>query len=215
MKKFVIIVLTLLIYMTLFACATMDTKQGQGAAIGAGVGAGVGAILGQVIGGDTEATLIGAGVGAALGGIAGNQIGLYMDKQEQELRDALAASEAASISREQDILRATFKGEAYFDYNSIELKPGAYAEFRRVGEVLNNYPQTNIEIGGHTDIRGSEEYNQKLSLKRAVAVRDALEKNGVALERMKTVGYGELRPISSDPARNRRVEIRITPIRQG
>lgn len=215
MKKSISLALCLLLFGGLFSCATMQTQQEKGTAVGAGVGAGVGAILGQAIGRNTQATLIGAGIGAALGGVAGNQIGRYMDLQEQELRNALAANEAASIRREQDVLRATFKGEAFFDLNSTALKPGGYAELERVAQVLNKYPQTTIEIGGHTDTTGTAEYNQTLSVKRADSVRDALIKNGVAPERMETVGYGESRPISSDHAMNRRVEIIIAPIRQG
>jgi outer membrane protein OmpA-like peptidoglycan-associated protein len=138
-----------------------------------------------------------------------------MDSQEQALRNAVAASEAASIRREQVLLSATFKGETFFDLNSFTLKPGGYAELERVARVLNTYPQTTIEIGGHTDSTGTAEYNQALSLKRADSVKAALIQNGVAPERMATVGYGESRPISSDPAMNRRVEIRIAPIRQG
>jgi len=215
MKKSVSLVLCLLSFVGFFSCATMQTQQEKGTAVGAGVGAGVGAVLGQAIGRNTQATLIGAGIGAALGGVAGNQIGRYMDLQEQELRNAVVASEAASIRREQDVLRATFKGEAFFDLNSTALKPGGYAELERVAQVLNKYPQTTIEIGGHTDITGTAEYNQTLSVKRADSVRDALIKNGVAPERMETVGYGESRPISSYHAMNRRVEIIIVPIRQG
>ena len=206
---------SLMLFISLISCATMQTKQEKGTAVGAGVGAGVGAILGQAIGGDTEATLIGAGIGAALGGLAGNQIGRYMDMQEQDLRNAIAASESASISREHDILRATFKGEAFFDYDSSTLKPGAYSELRRISEVLNKYPQTTIEVGGHTDTRGSEEYNQVLSEKRAEAVKRELIQNGLSPQRIRAVGYGESRTISSDHAMNRRVEIIIVPIRQG
>jgi outer membrane protein OmpA-like peptidoglycan-associated protein len=199
----------------LFSCATTQTRQDRGTAVGAGVGAGVGAALGQVIGGDTESTLIGAGIGAALGGLAGNQVGRYMDMQEQDLRNAVAASESASVSRDEDILRATFKGEAFFDYDSSELKPGAYAELERMADILNKYPQTTIEVGGHTDTRGSDEYNQVLSEKRAEAVKNELINNGVMARRIQAVGYGESRPISSDHAMNRRVEIIIVPIRKG
>lgn len=215
MKKTCLIGYIIILCVGLFSCATMQTQQGQGTAVGAGVGAGVGAALGQVIGGDTESTLIGAGIGAALGGLAGNQIGRYMDNQEQDLRSAISTSKSASISREQDILRASFKGETFFDYDKSTLLPGAYAEVRRIADILNKYPQTTIEVGGHTDTRGSEEYNQVLSEKRANAVKNELINNGVMARRIRAVGYGESRPISSDHAMNRRVEIIIEPIRQG
>ncbi|MCA1784927.1 MAG: OmpA family protein [Desulfobacteraceae bacterium] len=214
MKKSFLTILAIAMLVSLFSCTTMQSKQGQGTAVGAGAGAGVGAILGQAIGRNTESTLIGAGIGAALGGLAGNQIGTYMDRQEQDLRGAIASSESATISREQDILRATFKGEAFFDYDKSTLLPGAHTELRRISDVMNNYPQTIIEVGGHTDTRGSEEYNQFLSEKRAEAVKNELIRNGVLAQRINAVGYGESRPISSDHAMNRRVEITIVPIRQ-
>jgi outer membrane protein OmpA-like peptidoglycan-associated protein len=214
MKKSFLAIIVIAMLVNLFSCTTMQSRQGHGTAVGAGVGAGLGAVLGQVIGRDTEATLIGAGIGAALGGLAGNQIGNYMDRQEQDLHNAIAVSESASISRDQDILRATFKGETFFDYDKSTLLPGAYPELQRISDVLNKYPQTIIEVGGHTDTRGSEEYNQLLSEKRAEAVKNELIRNGVLAQRINAVGYGESRPISSDHTMNRRVEITIVPIRQ-
>lgn len=204
-------VLVLALSLGLSGCAG-QTNQQQGTAVGAGVGAGLGAILGQAIGGDTEATVLGAGIGAAIGGITGNQIGRYMDLQENELRRAIGASEAASIRRDQDVLTATFKGEAFFDFNSAALKPGAYSEITRVANVLNKYPHTRIEVGGHTDSKGSEEYNQNLSQRRAESVKRALVQRGVDPMRISTVGYGESAPISSSDAMNRRVEIVIVPV---
>ena len=215
MKKIFTFCVLFVVSAVLFSCTTMQTNQQKGTTVGAGSGAAVGAILGQAIGEDTESTLIGAGIGAALGGIAGNQIGRYMDQQERELRNAIAASESASIRREQDILRATFKGEAFFDYDSDRLKPGAYPELQRISEILNKYPQTMIEVAGHTDVRGSEAYNQGLSERRALSVADELIRNGVSTQRIRVVGYGESRPISSDHAMNRRVEVIIVPIRKG
>ncbi len=212
MKNIIGIFLCSILIFTLFSCAG-QTQQQRGTATGTAVGAGIGAILGQAIGKDTKGTLIGAGIGALLGGIAGNQIGAYMDRQEQELRDALAASEAASIRREQDILIATFKSEAMFDFDSYTLKPGGLAETGRVATVLNKYPQTLIQIEGHTDTIGSEDYNQKLSEKRANAVKNALTQQGVDPRRISTIGYGESQPISSEHALNRRVTLVITPIR--
>ncbi|MGB3212797.1 MAG: OmpA family protein [Desulforhopalus sp.] len=200
---------------SLSSCAGLETNQKQGTAVGAGVGAGLGAIVGQAIGRDTKGTLIGAGIGAALGGLAGNQIGRYMDNQEQELRNVMAASDAASIRRSEDVLTATFKGEAFFGHDSSILLPGGQAEISRMAGVLNKYNQTQIEVGGHTDSSGSEQYNQQLSLRRAEAVKNALAQQGVNPARIRTVGYGESRPISSNAAMNRRVEITIVPISAG
>lgn len=214
MKKTVSTFVILVFSMTLFSCAGA-TRQQKGTAGGAAIGAVIGAGLGQVIGGDTEGTLIGAGIGAVLGGIAGNQIAAYMDRQEQALRDAMAESDAVNIQRTQDVLTATFKGDIFFDLDSSTLKPGAYSEIDRVSNVLNNYPQTTIRVEGHTDSTGPEDYNQRLSEKRAEAVKSALIQRGVDPKRIQAVGYGESQPISSNNAMNRRVGIVITPIRQG
>jgi len=137
-----------------------------------------------------------------------------MDNQERALRDAMAQSEAASIRRDQDVLTATFKSDMFFDTNSSQLKPGAYNELNRITNVLNNYPQTTIRVEGHTDARGSDQYNQQLSERRAMAVKNALAQQGVNPSRIEAVGYGESQPISSSDAMNRRVNIVINPIRQ-
>lgn len=205
-------ILAAILTLTLSSCASLNTNQKQGTAVGAGVGAGLGAVLGQAIGHDHQSTLWGAGIGAALGGLTGNQLGLYMDHQEQELRNVMAASEASSIRRSQDVLTATFKGETYFAHNSKVLKAGGYQEIARIASVLNKYPNTQIQVGGHTDQRGSEQYNQQLSLQRAEAVKNALVQQGVNPSRIKTRGYGESYPISSSYAQNRRVEVTIIPL---
>ena len=92
---------------------------------------------------------------------------------------AMAASEAASIQRTQNVLTATFRSEYLFDFDSSTLKPGAYSEIGRVANVLNRYPQTTIRVEGHTDSKGSEAYNQTLSEKRSLAVKSALTQRGV------------------------------------
>jgi outer membrane protein OmpA-like peptidoglycan-associated protein len=196
---------------TFGACAYQNQQQ-KGTAVGAGLGAVAGAIVGQATGGDTEATLLGAAIGATVGGIAGNQIGAYMDRQEAALRNAMAASQAASIQREQNILTATFKGDVFFEYDSATLLPGAHTEISNLARVLNQYPQTMIRVEGHTDTQGSETYNQALSERRAQAVTAALAQQGVAQTRIRTVGYGESQPVSSDHAANRRVKVVIEPV---
>jgi outer membrane protein OmpA-like peptidoglycan-associated protein len=210
MKRVISIVAILALAAFLISCAGA-TQQERGTRTGAIIGAASGALLGQAIGRDTKGTLIGAAIGAAAGGVAGNQIGAYMDRQEQDLRAAMADSEAASIQREQDILTATFKGDVLFDFDSSILKPGAYAELDRIAKILNSYPQTSIRVEGHTDSIGTEAYNQALSEKRALTVKNALIQRGVDPMRIESIGYGESQPISSNNAANRRVNIVITP----
>ncbi len=196
-------------------CA-METKTQKGAAIGTGVGAAVGAGLGQAIGRNTSSTLIGAAAGAVAGGLTGGAIGNYMDKQEAAMRQELANVEGASIQRNMDMLAVTFKSDVLFPYDSYSLKPGSYDELSRVAKVLNQYPQTNIVVGGHTDSKGTEDYNQKLSERRAESVKNALSGMGVNPARMTTVGYGESKPVADNTTEagrqmNRRVQIVISP----
>jgi outer membrane protein OmpA-like peptidoglycan-associated protein len=147
------------------------TKSQQGGLIGAGGGAVVGAILGQAIGHNTQSTLIGAALGAAAGGAGCYGVGKMMDNQEREMRDALATSEAAAVSREGNLLAVTFKGDVAFDTNSTEVRPGLYSEINRVAGVLNQYPNTLIRVEGHTDGKGSSEYNMDLSKRRANTIK--------------------------------------------
>jgi outer membrane lipoprotein SlyB len=109
MKKLILI--ALMGMFVLSGCAAPETKTGKGAAYGAAGGAVAGAVLGQAIGRDTKGTIIGAAAGAAVGAAAGAGVGKMMDKQEAEMRDALAASDAAAVRREGELLAITLKGE--------------------------------------------------------------------------------------------------------
>jgi len=215
-KKFFHIIITIACLMATFSCASWEgsSKQTKGTVIGTGAGAAVGAGLGAALGGSTKATLAGAGIGALVGGIAGNQLGAYMDRQEQALQQVAAQSEAMSVQRSQDVITATFKADVMFDLDSASIKPGAYPEIDNVAKILQDYPQTNIRVAGHTDASGSETYNQQLSERRAMSVKNALIQRGVADYRVEAIGFGESMPISSSAAMNRRVEVRITPVEQ-
>lgn len=207
------IVSLMIILFFLSGCAsTMGSKEKKGTGWGAGIGAGLGAIVGQVTGGDTESTLIGAGVGTLLGGLLGNQVGVYMDEQELKLEEVARQSEMLSIQREQDALRATFRGKAMFAYNSAELLPGSYEEVRRVADILAEYEHTSVLIEGHTDVQGDAGYNQTLSEGRANSVKNVLIQGGVNPNRIQVIGYGETKPISDSHALNRRVELKLTPV---
>ena len=212
-KQFVVFVLVLLVV----ACSGMSQRQQTGTAVGAVGGAAVGAVIGGAYGGNTGAW-IGGLIGAGVGGLAGHQVGSYMDRQESELNAALEESRAynrASIERDRentDVLLATFKGDLFFDFDSAVLKSGGYSEIDRVVPVLQKYNHTAIQVEGHTDQTGSEAYNQKLSEQRAETVKNALIQRGIDARRIRTVGFGESQPISSDNAMNRRVTLRIIPL---
>ena len=215
MKKIIIAYLVMLMFF-LASCASLQTNTQKGATYGAAGGAAAGAIIGQMIGKDTQSTLWGAAIGAAIGGAGGAGVGRMMDNQEKEMREALAASEAASLRREGNLLALTFKGDVTFDTNSTTVAPGLYSEINRVANVLNHYPTTLIRVEGHTDSVGKEEYNQDLSNRRAASVRDQLVQRGVSINRIQTIGFGEAMPVASNDTSagrqlNRRVEIKIAP----
>ncbi|PIE66837.1 MAG: hypothetical protein CSA23_07135 [Deltaproteobacteria bacterium] len=218
MKKIFMVCLMGLVLLN--ACATPQTNTGKGAAYGVAGGAIAGAILGQAIGRDTEGTLIGAAAGAAVGAAAGAGVGQMMDRQEAEMRDALAASEAAAVRREGDLLAITLKGDVSFDLDSDVVRPGLYNELDRIARIMIKYPRTSILVEGHTDSTGSENYNQQLSQRRAVSVKNLLVRRGVPDYRINTLGHGEHRPVATNSTpegrqMNRRVEIRINPDVQG
>jgi len=99
----------------------------------------------------------------------------------------------------------------HFEFNRARIRPVSYPILNTVAQVLRDYPDINIEIQGHTDSRGSDEYNMNLSNERAAAVRTYLIEQGIDASRLTSRGYGETRPIESNRtsagrAANRRVE---------
>lgn len=188
------------------SCASWsNTGKGAagGAAGGAAVGAGVGALAGN--------TVRGAIIGAVVGGAAGTAIGAYMDKQARELDEEL---EGATVERIGEGIRVTFDSGILFGFDSHELTPQARENIRNMAETLKKYPDTNIIVEGHTDDVGKENYNQRLSERRASAVADYAVGLGVDRNRIETRGFGEEQPIATNDseanrAENRRVEVAI------
>ena len=214
MKRILTVVIAAALVMT--GCAGPQTKTGKGALYGTTGGAAAGALAGQLIGKDTKGTLIGAAVGAAVGGLTGLGAGKYMDRQEADLNQALSQSHAAQVSREGNLLAVTLKGDVTFDTDSTVVRPGLYNEIDRIAQVMVQYPETQIFVQGHTDSTGAAEYNQRLSERRAEAVRNLLLQRGVSADRVTAMGYGERMPVATNATpegrqMNRRVEIRIKP----
>ena len=216
-SKLVLVAVATGLLSTTAACVT-DPNTGERrvsrAAIGAVGGAVGGYLLGDLVGGRRDRTerIIGTGIGA----LAGGAVGAYMDRQEQELRRQTAGS-GVEIERRGDELVLTMPSGITFAFDRYDVQPQFRPTLDRVAEVLGDYPQTMIDIYGHTDSVGADAYNQTLSENRARAVADYLSMQGVNKVRMATLGYGETQPIAdneteSGRAANRRVEIRIVPV---
>ncbi len=215
------LVLLLAFVASLFGCATNTTHDNtkKGAGIGALVGAAAGAIIGYQ-NDHSGGALRGALIGGAAGGALGAGAGAYMDKQQTEFEQQLAGERAQhqiEIERQQnEILKLTMNSEVSFDFNSDRIKSTFYSPLNKMADVMSRYPRTQIVIVGHTDSVGSEQYNQDLSHRRAIAVADYLVSRGVAAPRLGTEGRGELEPIATNDtnagrAQNRRVEVFVVP----
>jgi outer membrane protein OmpA-like peptidoglycan-associated protein len=103
-------------------------------------------------------------------------------------------------------------GDVLFDNDRASLKPGADISLERLARYLTSHPQTRILVEGHTDSRGSDEYNQSLSERRAKAVADALIARGVSPDSVRAVGRGKGFPVATNDTQagrqqNRRVDI--------
>ncbi|MBP6011172.1 MAG: OmpA family protein [Alphaproteobacteria bacterium] len=202
------------------ACQTQDPYTGEqktshatrGAIFGALGGAAIGALTNTSSGKQAARNaLIGAGIGA----LAGGAIGGYMDNQEAELRQRLRAA-GVSVQRQGNNIVLVMASDITFPVDGDQVNPQFYQTLAAVGEVLAEYNKTTIEVSGHTDSTGANQYNQDLSQRRANSVAYVLSQNGVMPQRMYVIGLGETRPVASNAtpagrAKNRRVEIQIVP----
>lgn len=185
-------------------------KTKSGAAVGAGIGAALGALTGRK-GDRAEAAVKGAIIGGAAGGIIGNSL----DRQEADLRQSLG-NDNININNTGDRLIVTLPQDILFATDSFAVRPDLQRDLRTVAGNLQAYPNSTVQIIGHTDSDGDAGYNQGLSERRANAVADVLLNAGVPFSRVQTYGRGETQPIASNltaegKAQNRRVEIVILP----
>jgi outer membrane protein OmpA-like peptidoglycan-associated protein len=195
-------------------CATNPdgTTEYKRTATGALGGAAVGAGAGALIAGSGHRGA-GALIGGVVGATAGGAIGNYMDRQAAEMKRKLPES---AVAREGDKLYVALPSGILFDVDKAEIKPTAKDSIAKAAEVLVKYPDTYITVEGHTDSTGTTEYNQKLSERRADAVRDQFLRDGVPASRVSVKGYGESNPVADNSTpegrqSNRRVQLEIRP----
>jgi outer membrane protein OmpA-like peptidoglycan-associated protein len=198
---------------TVSACVT-DPNTGERkvsrTAIGGAGGAGLGYLLGSVIGGKTARIL-----GAGIGGVAGGAIGYQKDKQIRELRESTAGSGIDVTDNGDGILLNL--PDVTFAVDSTEISPSFQASLDKVAQSMVQYPDSLIDVYGHTDSTGSDQYNLDLSRRRADAVGRYLISRGVSSARIQSQGMGESYPVADNNtaegrAKNRRVEVKITPV---
>jgi outer membrane protein OmpA-like peptidoglycan-associated protein len=160
-----------------------------------------------------------AALAAGSAALTADTVGYYMDVQEARLREQIAGS-GALVVRIGDDLKVSLPGADMFAADRAELQPRVHATLDSICAVLQKFDKTIVEIVGHSDSAGSPEYNQTLSERRAAAVATYLQGRGIARVRIATLGAGESRPVASNAtadgrARNRRVELTLSPLLKG
>jgi len=188
-------------------CKSMN-KTTKGAIIGTAGGGAVGAVVGKVAGN----TALGAIIGATVGGVTGAVIGHKMDKQAKEIESKVPG---AKVERVGEGIVVEFSEKILFGFNESNLNAGASTNLDKLTLILKEYPDTDIEVQGHTDSKGTDEYNMGLSEKRASSVATYLRGKGVPSGRIRTKGFGETAPVATNDtedgrAQNRRVNFLIT-----
>lgn len=200
-------VLPLAAVLLLTACADTGPRQ----RVGAGTGAVAGGILGGLLGKSAGTAAVGAGIGA----IAGGMIGQSLDAQAGDLRSSLG-DDRIDVVNTGNSLVVTMPQDILFATDSASLTGTLRSDLRVLANHLNKYPNSNVQVIGHTDNTGSAAYNLNLSRQRASAVASELIGGGVNPGRITAIGRGEDQPVTSNltpegRAQNRRVEIIILP----
>jgi len=197
------------------ACTDPSTVGGnpnqrtqQGALIGGLAGAGLGMIISD---NNTKGAILGGIAGAAVGAA----IGYSLDKQAAELQRDIG-NEDVAITNTGDRLIVTLPDDILFATDSAVVNSTLRGDLLTVADSLQTYPNSTVQVIGHTDNTGEAYYNQDLSERRANSVADVLMSGGVAFDRIDTFGRGEDHPVATNltvegRAQNRRVEIVILP----
>lgn len=208
MKKIKILLAGFLIAAIFFAgCKTMNKSQ-KGAVIGTAGGAAAGAVIGKVAGN----TVLGAIIGAGVGGVAGAVIGRKMDKQAEEIKKEIPDVEVVRVG---EGIVIEFKSQVLFGFDQSNLTTDARANLDKLIIILQKYPDTDIEVQGHTDSKGTTRYNESLSERRASAVSYYLSAKAIGASRLTTTAFGETMPkytntTEAGQTQNRRVEFLIS-----
>jgi outer membrane protein OmpA-like peptidoglycan-associated protein len=208
MKKVQILMIMVLSSVLVFSGCSSLNKTQKGGAVGAVAGGAMGAVIGKATGN----TALGAIIGATVGGAGGAVIGHQMDKQAEEIKKTVPD---AKVERVGEGIVVEFSSNVLFGFDKSGLSGDAKMNLDKLVAVLNSYRDTDIEVQGHTDSKGSDAYNMDLSVKRASAVSAYLNNHGISNNRMSLRGFGESIPkydntTADGRSQNRRVEFLIS-----
>ena len=201
-------------------CADMSATQ-RGTATGAGIGAGLGGLIGGTTsGGGGGRVAGGAAIGAAAGAVIGNIWSKRMEAQKQQMEQATQGTGVQVTQTQDNRLKLEIPSDISFDTGRSDIKGNFQPILQRFAQTLQENPNTNVVIIGHTDSTGSDSINQPLSVDRASRTRDYLAGRGVNPNRITIEGRGSREPIASNndnagKARNRRVEIYVAEPARG
>lgn len=205
--------------LALTACATPERSANNNdfkkTTTGAAIGAGLGVIAGLISGDDSKERKQNAIKGALIGGAGGAVVGNVLDKQAAELQKSLG-NDRVTITNTGDRLIVSLPQDITFASDSATLSSGIQSDLNAVATNLQSYPNSTVQVIGHTDSTGEAGYNQNLSVQRANSVVNVLAGAGVSFTRLQGIGRGEDQPVASNlteegKAQNRRVEIVILP----
>ena len=216
MKRWIVIALAVV----LAGCATEGPlgHRETGSIIGAVGGAVIGAMAYD------RNRSKGALIGAVGGALAGGAVGRYMDDQrrdlEKNLGEEIKLGQARIEKLPNDVVRVTMTNQTAFETDSAQIKSGFHSTMDKLADVVVRYNKTSLTVVGHTDDVGTNEYNQKLSERRALSVAQYLESKRVNSMRLAISGKGETQPLATNANEggrqaNRRVEIYVEPVTAG
>ncbi|WP_299647156.1 OmpA family protein [uncultured Jannaschia sp.] len=199
--------------LVLAGCVDATTGEPNRTRNGALIGAGVGAAAGALAGSGSRADEIAGG--ALAGGLIGGAVGSRLDRQAADLRNQLG-DDRITINNTGNELIVTMPQDILFATDSATLRPDLQSDIRALAGNLLQYPNTSVQVIGHTDSDGPAAYNQDLSERRASSVASVLISQGVPASRIVPIGRGESQPIATNNTatgkqQNRRVEVVITP----
>lgn len=209
-----------LVAFTATGCADMSATQ-RGTATGAGIGAGLGGLIGGTTsGGGGGRVAGGAAIGAAAGAVIGNIWSKRMEAQKQQMEQATRGTGVQVTQTQDNRLKLEIPSDISFDTGRSDIKSNFQPILQRFASTLQENPNTNVVIIGHTDSTGSDAINQPLSVDRASRTRDYLAGRGVNPNRITIEGRGSREPIASNDStagksRNRRVEIYVAEPARG